>query len=331
MWAIDNRTSFKVERAWGRNAQGAHEWIVAVKGTFDIRADGQLVPAEEQLDALLAGEYHGEPGQSSLRYDADVVAAKPTTDLLLNGTAYAPERRPSTDFMIGMAVGPLRKVLRVRGNRRRGDGVFASGCEPVTEVPIVYERAYGGHDLGGVDVRRHRLDSRNPVGVGIGAKGSLQDTLLPNFEYPDGNVEKAGPAGFGAIDSHWTPRLELQGTYDAAWQAGRAPLLPNDWDARSLLCAPRDQLPPTHLLGGERVELANLTPSGSLSFQLPRIFFRFQTRIDGRIVEHRGQLASVVIEPDHRRVLMVWQSSLAVRTNGDYLERTVVSEKVQLT
>jgi hypothetical protein len=69
MWAITNHTPYKAESIWGRDKDGVHEWIVAVKGTFDIKADGKVVLADEQLDPLLAPEYNGETGVSSLRYD----------------------------------------------------------------------------------------------------------------------------------------------------------------------------------------------------------------------------------------------------------------------
>ena len=83
---------------------------------------------------------------------------------------------------------------------------------------------------------------------------------------------------------------------------------PADWDPRSLLCSPADQRPDGHLRGGELVELENLTPDGKLRFVLPKVDLRFRTRIDNRIEEHQGRLATVIIEPDHPRVIMVWQS-----------------------
>jgi hypothetical protein len=46
MWALDNRTPYKAGSTWGRDKDGVHEWIVAVKGTFDIRPDGSLVLSE---------------------------------------------------------------------------------------------------------------------------------------------------------------------------------------------------------------------------------------------------------------------------------------------
>jgi hypothetical protein len=331
MWAIDNRTPYKTGKTWGRDKNGVHEWIVSVKATYDIEPSGQVVLAEDQLEPLLAPEYNGEPGASSLRYDADLVAMKPTTDVVLNGTAYAPAGRPTTEFLVAIKVGPTQKTLKVVGNRRWSDGPFGGGPtapEPVTEVPIVYERAYGGYDHTDPDPTRHSMDSRNPVGCGVVADVSHRlGQPLPNFEYPSGTIERAGPAGFGAIDSFWSPRREFAGTYDESWQQNRLPLLPEDWDPRSLLCSPADQRPDVHLRGGELIELTNLTPEGRLTFALPRVHLTFSTRIDMRIEEHRARLSTVIVEPDRRRAIMVWVSSLTCHADGDYLEETVVREK----
>ncbi len=327
MWAIDNRTPYAVGRIWGRDKEGVHEWLVAVKATYRIRSTGALVLADEQPPPLVAPEYYGEPGASSLRYEADLVSPKPTTDVLLNGTAYAPQGRPTTEFMVAMRIGELRKSIKVFGNRMFKRGLLGdspTAPEPVKEVPITYERAYGGFDQSNPDPRKQRIEARNPVGCGLVAREGLP---YPNFEYPSGRIEKAGPAGFGPLASYWSPRLELQGTYDERWKKGRFPLLPDDWKPQSLLCAPADQRPEQHLRGGEVVELENLTPDGNLRFELPKVFLRFRTRIDNRNEEHAGRLETVIIEPDLRRVRLVWLSSLAVRNDGDYLEETIVSEK----
>ncbi|MGW8392271.1 DUF2169 family type VI secretion system accessory protein [Pseudoduganella sp. HUAS MS19] len=331
MWAVKNRTPYEAAGGWGRDKNGVHEWIVVVKGTFDITADGRTVLAQEQIAPLLAPEHHGAPGSSSLRYEADLVAAKPTTDILLNGTACAPEGRPSTEFAIGMSVGPVRKVLRVTGERHWERGVLGvrpSVTSPVERLPIMYERAYGGYDRHDPDPAKHRLEARNPVGCGLASAGLRQPGQpLPNFSYPDGSVEQAGPAGFGALDCSWSPRRELAGTYDERWQQQRMPLLPEDWEPHSLQCAPADQRPPAPLRGGEAVNLVNLTPGGLLRFALPKIHLTFNTLIDGRTIEHRARVASVIIEPDYPRVIMVWQSVISCPGDIDYLEDTIVREK----
>jgi len=331
MWAIENQTPFSAERSWSRDTDGVHDWVIAVKGTFYVMKDGRLELAEFQPPPLLAAEYNGDDGESSLKYDAEVAPSKPTTDIVLNGTAYAPEGRPSPDFMVGMRVGPVRKQIRVVGNRfwKRGTlGLEPTLVEPVAAVPIVYERAYGGFDQTDPDPAKQKIDARNPVGCGVVSKSAHHEgKMLANFEYPGGSSKTSGPAGFGAIAPHWSPRREFLGTYDEIWEKERLPLLPTDWDPRSLLCSPADQRPAQHLRGGEPVELINLTREGRLAFNLPRVHLSFATKIDGRTEYTSGQVATVIIEPDASRLIMVWQTSLKCHTDIDYLDYTVIREK----
>lgn len=335
MWTLSNHTPYKAASTWGRDKDGVHEWIVCVKATFDINPDGSAELSDDQLEPLRLPEYHGEPGWSSVRFDTDLVAMKPTTDVVLNGTAYAPGGLPSADFPVAMTVGPIQKSLKVKGHRRWKAGAFgvvASSAEPVASVRVVYERAYGGYDRTTPDPKAHRLDVRNPIGCGVATEASsLVGQPLPNFEYADGTVDKKGPAGFGAIDSFWSPRRELAGTYDDEWRKSRLPLLPLDWDPRSLLCSPVDQQPANHLRGGEDVELLNLTPDGRLRFTLPKVHLTFSTRIRGRAKEHRARLTTVTIEPDHHRVVMTWLTSLTCPTDVDDLDVTVIRELPYLT
>jgi len=324
MWTLKNRTPYAAKKTWGRDSNGVHEWIVVVKGTYDITPDGDVKLADEQVEPLFLPEYYGEDGVSSIRYEADLVADKPTTDVVVNGTAYAPRGRPTSEFRVSCRIAGIYKEVRVVGNRTWEGGKKISAVEPVTEVPVVYERAFGGFDQSNPDPREQQMDARNPVGCGLVNNPGQR---LPNFEYPDTDLATAGPAGFGPLASYWSPRRELQGTYDEAWQKSRYPLLPTDWDSRSLLCAPADQRPATHLRGGESVELNNFTRDAQLVFSLPRVHLTFRTRIDNQRQEHRSRLATVVIEPDFPRLIMVWQTSLKVRSNVDYLEETVVREK----
>lgn len=334
MWHLTNYTPYAVGKSWGRNKDGVHEWLVAVKATFDIRPDGRMVLADEQLPPIMVPEYNGEPGASSLRYDAEVVSPKPTTDIVLNASAYAPKGRPSTEFAVSMRVGSIQKMIRVRGKRRWVvglTGITSTAPEPLVQLPITYERAYGGWDRTDADPRSQRMDPRNPVGCGVFAKPEYRlGRELPCFEYPQGDIAAAGPAGFGALDVYWSPRRELSGTYDADWEETRRPLLPTDWNPLSLQCAPTDQRPQSHLRGGELVELVHLTEGGVLRFTLPKIYLTYRTILDGRPHEHRGTLSTVVIEPDFPRVMMVWSSSLLCKTNGEYLDETVIQEKAYI-
>lgn len=328
----DNRTAYAAGHAWIRDRDGAHHWIVAVKATFMLRGRGRLDLADEQVPALLAPEYNREDFVSSIRFEADLTGPKPGTDVIVNGSAYAPHGRPAGEVPVSLRVDGLQKVLLVRGvnvYHSAAGVVRTSRPRPFERMPVIYEQAFGGFDQNSPDPAEHRLDPRNPIGVGFATKTAhLVDTPGPNVVYPGQDPRRAGPAGFGVIASHWMPRLRYAGTYDAKWIKERRPLLPADYDDRFVMASPEDQRLPNHLRGGARIEIVNMTPEGVLSFDLPRIWLAFRTHIRGRAHEHRSRLTTVVVEPDERRLLMTWQSSLRVRPKDiDYLDRTVVQEK----
>lgn len=332
MWQINNRTPYAAERSWVRDQHGAHHWIVATSATFNVSAGGDLTLADPQVAPLLAPEYLAEDGASSLRRDADLGMLKPATDVIVNGHAFAPRGQPVAEVPISLRFADVQKTLVVRG-----ENVFYSGAaglattapRPFVRMPVVYERAFGGFDSKDANVARHRIYARNPVGVGFATRTAhLENTPGPNVVVPGKDFAKAGPAGFGAIASHWSPRAELAGTYDAAWVEMRQPFLPADYDPRFVLCAPADQrsqvgyLPP-----GTRVELVHMTPDGVMSFELPAVRLKCTTRFGGRRHEHPMVLASVILEPDVEQVQLVWQTSLAVPpTKVDALDETLVEE-----
>lgn len=339
MWTLVNRTPYAADRTWVQDPDGTKRWVVVVKATFGIHTDGRLTLADEQLPPLLAPEYHGVDGASSLRYEADLVPPKPGTDVVLVGHAYAPGGRPATHVPVALGVGSQRKILAVTGDRvwKRSlvGTVVPSAPVPFLRLPLVYERAYGGHDACSSDPEAQRMFAENPVGIGhVAHRASLLGRLVANVEQPGATPGSPRAAGFGAICSHWSPRRELAGTYDARWAATRRPLLPEDFDPRFHLCAPQDQQHVPHLRGGVPIELVNLTLGGVLRFDLPKIWLRFRTRLRSphgeRRQEHRAKLHTVVLEPEHPRVLMVWHTSLACHDRADELQDTTIEEKPYL-
>jgi hypothetical protein len=165
----------------------------------------------------------------------------------------------------------------------------------------------------------------------VGRGLATSNALLVNqpahcIEYLQGNPAEQGPAGFGPIASHWSPRLELFGTFDDTWSKTRRPLLPRDHDERSSLCAPPDQRPSRRLVGGEHIVLYQLTPQGSLSFVLPRLHFGFDTHFGAIRRFHEASLGTVVIEPELKKLRMAYQTGLRVGPREtDHLDFTVIT------
>lgn len=336
MWLIDNQTPFAVEIGWVRDRNGSEIWLVVAKCTFDINPDGSTSVSRTQPPVLRAAEYFGEPVKTGVKYEADLVLTKRTTDVTVIGHAHAPGGRPIAQMEVGFRVGPVQKVLRVTGDRMWGAG-GPSSPQPFTKVPLVYERAFGGVDRKSAHPERD-WDWRNPLGTGFAiARENLTGVPLPNIEYPDEPVrgwkDRPRPAGFGPIASHWQPRVSFAGTYDDRWLKERQPLLPEDFDDRFFQCAPQDQQSPAFLRGGEPVALYRMTPEGETRFVLPKIFLGFETRFyDGSREVHKDRtLHSVIIESDYPRVSLVWHSGLPCHVKPYKLERTIVTLKAELS
>jgi hypothetical protein len=330
MWALDNLTPYAAERTCVLDENGAREWVVAVKGTFDIAADGTTRLADPQLPPLHVHEFLGEDGASSLKYDADLGPAKPGTDVIVHASAHAPRGKPATQVEVGLRVHRTVKTLMVTDRRWERDlsqRIVPSQPLPFLTVPICYERAYGGFDRSNPDPTKQKLHARNPVGSGITRTPDLLGKPAPSIE-PSGASAPHGTPGLGPIACFWAPRVAYAGTYDAKWVETRKPLPPQDMDRRYHMCAPEDQQFIPHLRGDVQVELTNLTPSGQLRFMLPKVYLAFETRFSrGAPVEHRAVLHTVVIEAEVPRVMMVWHTSLACHARYDDIDVTVISEK----
>lgn len=317
MWSLVNHTPFAGERTWVRDRDGAEVWIVALKATFTIHPDGTTSIAERQEPVCRVPKYRGEPGKSSLLYEGDLERTKACTDVLLHGHAYAPYGEPTAKTTVKLTIGDAQKTLLVHGDRRweaRVFGVGLSAPQPFEKMPLVYERAAGGADCRAADPKQHDWERRNPVGTGFATQSDHAiGQLAPNVEYPDEAVSRWGqrtrPAGFGPIARDWSPRAPFAGTYDDAWFNERRPLVPRDFDDCFFHTAPADQQFP-YLRGGEVVELTNLTPSGRLRFQLPKLHLGFATRMHREWRHQRPLLHTVIIEPDAARLMMVYHAAL---------------------
>ena len=275
MWALDNRTPFAAERTWVRDQNGAEIWIVAVKGTFRIMPDGKVEMSDDQAPIERVPTYRSEPDKSSMLYESDLVQTKPTTDILLHGSAHAPNGKPASQVDVTLKVDDLTKTLRVFGDRTWKSGLLGlsmTNPEPFKVMPITYERAYGGIDQVSDNPKKHGGERRNPVGAGYAMDAEhLIDKKVPNVEDPRHLIcswrTQPRPAGFGPIARDWSPRMELAGTYDDKWETERLPLPPEDFSERFFQCAPEDQQPAKYLKGGGGRRVGESHTRGIIAFR----------------------------------------------------------------
>jgi len=197
---LENRTPFAAATHVQVNSDGQEVLVAMLSASFQPAPEGgALRPADEQLPVAFGDVPFGDPVLSSNRYEADIAPVKPVAEVIVNGTAYAPNGKPVREMQVGLRVGGLRKVLNVTGDRLYDMGSY-SAPNPFRTMPVVYERAYGGTTTDG------KVDPRNPVGVGFHQALSADPavkTQAPNITYPGepflSPSDRPRPAGFGVV------------------------------------------------------------------------------------------------------------------------------------
>lgn len=232
MSEVVDRPTDTVRQVSGIGPDGDYVLSVVAKRTYRVTDEGRCVPAEEQVP-LTAEPRDDEENPELLAADTDLHAVKPFTDVVVKGHARARGRRRR--FGAAVEVGDIRLDLRVVGDRRctvgtEGTVVF-SEPDPVDEVPLRYDRAYGGVDraaeerhgdpftrmLEASDVseatepkpRSLFVYPRNPAGKGylVEATRSAVDGLeLPNLEDPSDPLR---PDRLAAGEPGMWPRMPL--------------------------------------------------------------------------------------------------------------------------
>ena len=228
---------------------------------------------------------------------------------------------------------------RVCRHSAGGDPVFGDP-KPFTEMPLRYERAYGG-----VDVESdHRAVSIPAESLGKGfaisnAKAAIDGLELPNLEDPADPLtparvcshiqnwaKKPVPTGFGWYSKFWHPRAGWAGIlpadrpFEEMMRKAYAELIPQPArdayeknplptvDFRFFNGAPPGFSVP-YLTGDEAIRLTNLTPEGNLVFLLPGDRPAVTLDIgDGRKEGH-AVLQTVMIRADEREVDLVWRAA----------------------
>jgi hypothetical protein len=308
------------------DSDGCEVLSVVVKGTFQLTAASPLALAEEQAPLRVADVYQGDPAATSLVGASDMVLFKPATDILVSG-CYYPNRRDPNWNIAGFSFGPqkMRKLVRVFGDRRwekRLVGMGVSAPARFEKIPIVYERAFGGVDDSVAIVVE--TCPENPAGVGFRGKRSRREIAgqpLANLEDPLHPIsapdQRPRPHALGPIAPAWSPRPSFAGTYDQAWTRNRMPLPPADFNPRYNQVAPPDQIYPSHVVGGEPMEIWGMTPEGHLRFEVPRVRPQVVVRVLDRRETPAVTCDTVDVDMEKCTVSLVWRAQLVVQGQVD--------------
>lgn len=321
-----NSTRMACGYSLGMELGGRELLVVVIKGTFRIPdANGApLVLAEEQQALVMADTFYGEPGRSAPMSEAEFAPRKSRCDVLLNGTAYAPEAQPVERMEVGVRIGSWSKHFAVVGDRlwHANGAIRPTKPQPFTAMPIHYDRAFGGFDARHEDPAQLVAFPANPSGRGFHKhlkREWVHGAALPNTEElkqsitrPDGTY---APMAFGPLGRHWHPRSSFTGTYDQHWIDEVAPFLPADFDERYYQAAPADQQLPMPI-GEQAVTLLNLTRDGQRSFRLPYLEAPVHVfPAKGPQEDYKATVDTIAIEPDLGLVTMCWRVARPLKRN----------------
>jgi hypothetical protein len=322
-----NATGMQAGYTMGMDPSGREHLVAVVKGTFNIpEPDGEPRLAEAQLPLIEADSFTGEPGHSAPLFETDYPLRKPRCDVLLVGSAHAPNGRPVKQVQVGLQVGAMVKTFRVLGDRfwqaNSIDDIWLTDSVPFEVMPITYDRAYGGVDDFHVDASKHTAYMRNPIGRGYHKRLErplVHDKPAPNTEELNRPIKRPDqpyePMAFTPVGRGWEPRLRYAGTYDQHWLDDVFPFLPPDFQDDYFQAAPADQQIP-HARGGEPVKMLNLTPGMRERFDLPRVEVPFTFfRKKGGKEERQGVIDTIVFIPDRQVFTMTWRASIPLKKN----------------
>ena len=231
----------------------------------------------------------------------DITLPKPAAEFLVTGSAFAPGGGPVRALTVTARLGAVTRRVGVVGDHHIEDGVPTEPA-PFTEMPLGWERTYGGPNF-----------AENPLGRGIAEMplpGIGYRVALPNIVLPAGSAthDAPHPVNLGGMDIAWPQRARLAGTHDQHWLEEDFPGFARDVDFRMAMAAQPDQRFPGFLAGDEDYAITNMHPDEpQLTGRLPGL----QPRI---LVQRRGiesfedvplHLTTVWFFPAHRRLVMV--------------------------
>lgn len=293
-----------------------------------------MVLAAEQRPFVFADTFTGEPGLSAVRRESELALRKPKCDVLLIGSAYAPQGKTVSSVPVALCIGRMTKHFEVLGKRHWTVGIVGlkpSRAEPFTTMPISYDCAFGGGERvkGNPELRNTYVS--NPVGIGFFEKapdGEILGHPVPNTQDPADPIlsprRRYRPMAFGPVGRNFAPRARFGGTYDDTWLESTFPFPPRDFDDRYFQAAPEDQQIP-HPAGGELVQLLNLTPVPQPPFTLPALSPPVEvTHASFGRVAAEARLDTIHLEPDTSRCELVWRASFPLRRGLHHVRQVVV-------
>jgi hypothetical protein len=288
---------------------------VVVKGTFSL-VHGQEAVLGDVQEQVSGDRHYEQDTRSSLYCPNELVPYKPRTDVILVGSAFAPERVPVEALIARLCVGEIDKSVGVIGDRvwvEGPDGLEPSAPRPFQSMPLRAERAARAAD--------------NPSGFDLARAPAVGALALPNLEALDDAPADHRTLGFGPILPSALTRRALLDANGLAWASGgqQGPL-PPAFDFSFYNAAPRDQQIGL-LRTGATILLENLhREHARLMVKIPTVRPRaFLVSADAeRAAEVALRCDTLWIDSDRALLTLTWRGVIGLMTAETADLRTLV-------
>jgi hypothetical protein len=290
--------------------------VCILKVTYDVREDGSLRLAEDQLQVLT------EPEEGELGWmPADTAPRKPGFDVFALGHARPPEGGPVSSMTVRLQVGEEIRDLAVFGDRhwvRNDDRVAATAPEPFERMPLSWSRSYGG------SARAHGYEvpyAYNPAGLGfVLLEDHVDGAPLPNIEDPSARIaswaDQPKPACFAPVPI--STMFTVDRGMEVDREAGTQRVKPEVFQSAHPSLVFSDVSP------GTGVSIYGMGPSGRLGFRMPDLRARVRVAFDDDVHDVEGRVDTLGILADESRIFLLHRSPFKYRVVPGQIRTTTL-------
>jgi len=259
----------------------------------------------------------------------DEAMAKPRGEVLVLGSACAKRGTQTTAAAVRLQLKRgdkmlLQKQLAVIGDRK-WETFGMTQPEPFTQMPVTWERAFGGPDYQPNPAGRG-LTAVDEDGVKIRRLPNIEDTAAPII----GSGDRPTPAGFGPLSITRKERMSRVGTYDKAWLDKLYPAPPDDFHWEFYNVAPLDQRISGFFEGNETLRLDGMHPDHRvLEATLPNLLVKFfllrkSKQAEMELEMHVGRIDTLIALPTAGKLAVVFRAVAQVETDDAHDIATIM-------
>lgn len=232
----------------------------------DSKNKFELVFSKDQEELFDTDVYYDEVGKSSVQYESDYIAFKPTTDIVINANAISANKDGDKLWQTCVKVynekgnNVIDYALEIKSKKiYHKAGIIWTPTIRKKEkiIPIIYEKAYGG-SIQNKKEEHVYTSMYNPIGCGIKKiKDAKEYINSVQIKYLN-NKEKNIPPGYGFIDKSWQSRVDYLPNYNDEWLENIHPLPPKDFNEYYYQAANPNLILNSYIKDGFRFEFENL-------------------------------------------------------------------------